>query len=84
MINLDTISIRSDGDRVVILKNGLLVADLNWHAARELGQALQAKADESSKVHWAKVRSRLGRELEVKEVFGMPVLTEDVQMERLG
>jgi hypothetical protein len=37
-------AIRQEGDRVLVLKNGVLIADMPWQAALELSAALRRKA----------------------------------------
>jgi hypothetical protein len=39
----ESISVRQEGDRVLLLKNGVLIADLPWQAAIDLSGALRRK-----------------------------------------
>lgn len=80
----DKIVIRCEGQNVIVLKNGLLVADLTWHAAKQLGQALTDKAKEAESNHWSACEKRLGREIDTRYILGIPLLDNEQQIERAG
>lgn len=85
-IKQDKIDIRlagEDGTRVVIIKNGLTVADLEWKAAKDLGIALCVQAKRAENKHWYLCQKRLGKEIPVKEAFGIPLLRDERELEQL-
>jgi hypothetical protein len=41
---LDSITVRREGDKVLLLSGGLLIAEMPWQAADDLARALTAKA----------------------------------------
>jgi len=47
---MDSLTIRHEGTRVLIIKNGVLVGDLDHRAALELGRALMAQAKRAEEI----------------------------------
>lgn len=72
-----------DGTRVLILKNGVLVSDIEWKVARDLGRALVAQAQNAEAIHWRLCEKRLGKQIQVKEMCGLPILRDEKELERL-
>lgn len=82
-VELDAISVRSVGEQVVVLKNGLLIAEMHWNHAEQLGKALIAKAQDAEQEHWKRVTKKLGHESPVKRILGVPVITQADELERM-
>lgn len=43
-MSIESVSIRQEGDRVLLIQNGRLVLDLPWQAALDVGRGICAKA----------------------------------------
>lgn len=69
--------------RVIVLQNGLPLANMHRDYAKELAAQLIERAKEAEENHWAACERKAGRKIETRRVFGQPVLEHPNQIEQL-